>query len=201
MALFGELDYRLSVVDRWSVLSTIRKQSVAEHSYNVAIIAERLALKLFPNGYHPSRAYPITGEVLHLALHHDRPESITGDNPSYMKPYVDESGALAKIPAAQADDDMNFATDDPWVKFIVKCADYIDALVFLRIEMSLGNKSVAYHLRHMEHRFREYVGKQVSVLGPTVSDVVGWYNKDINDTLFGGVGQYVSEIDGFPRTP
>ena len=44
--IFSELDHRMSVVLRWSVVETIRKQNLSTHSYNVAIMADRIARRL-----------------------------------------------------------------------------------------------------------------------------------------------------------
>lgn len=194
--LFGELDHRLAVVKRWSTVQTIRQQSVAEHSYNVAIMAERIAMRLFPNGYHPSRNYPIVGELLHMALHHDRLEAITGDFPSYMKRFVNEIDVMENVTAAKDDKDITEASDSGLLRFIIKCADYVDACVFLRMEVSLGNKSVEYHLRHLEQRFRDFVKDSSFDYGPAILEL---YKKDVIEKMFGGNGQYVSEIDGFPE--
>lgn len=201
--IFGELDHRLSVVKRWGTVQTIRQQSVAEHSYNVAIIAERIAYRLFPSGYLPDKGERIFGAVLTHALHHDRRESITGDLPSYAKPYFDETAMINSIPAWKYDRETEIgegsAGDIPWIKFIVKCADYIDACVFLRMEVSLGNRSVSYHLHHLEARFRNYLAARENDLSADCAKVYTWYQEDVVDGMFGGNGQYVSEIDGFPK--
>jgi 5'-deoxynucleotidase YfbR-like HD superfamily hydrolase len=192
----------MSVVKRWGVVQTLRQQSDAEHCFNVARIAVRLAKRFFPNGYVANRGNQIFGAVVVYALHHDDDESVTGDFPSYMKPYVDVEAALLAVPAYQDEEfDMSgSADDDPWVKFLVKCADYIDACIFLRMEISLGNKSVTYHLRHLEARFRKYLEKMAVELSTDASQVYDWYGDDIIAKMFGGNGQYVSEIDGFPKS-
>lgn len=193
--LFSELDHRLSVVKRWGTVETIRKQSVTEHSYNVAIIADRIARRL-------SEDMRIAHAAVLYALYHDKVESVTGDFPSYMKPHVDERSAVSIVEAFMSDEEGTndgSAGDDPMVRFIVKCADYIDACVFLRMEISLGNKSVTYHLRHLEARFRRYLEEAEVGLTADAKKVYTWYQEDVVDGLFGGNGQYVSEVDGFPK--
>jgi hypothetical protein len=191
----------MSVVKRWGTVQTIRSQSDAEHCFNVARIAHRLCNRFFPEGFVPSHAERIYGAVVVYALHHDDDESVTGDFPSYMKPHVDVERALQNVPAYHDEefDTSGSAGDEPWVRFLVKCADYIDACVFLKMEISLGNRSVSYHLRHLEARFRKYLEGQQTVLTEDALDVYNWYKEDVVDGLFGGNGQYISEVDGFPK--
>lgn len=196
MTIFGELDYRMSVVKRWGVVQTIRTQNLAEHSFNVAVITDRIVTRL-------NRKFrddpPLDNlAAIRYALHHDRKESITGDFPSYAKVFVNEEGIVSRVPKYE---DADFEDDGPGprIKFVVKCADYIDACVFLRMEISLGNRSVTYHLRHLEARFRAFLAEAQAELTPDYAVVYDWYKEDILDGLFGGNGQYVSEIDGFPK--
>jgi len=67
------------------------------------------------------------------------------------------------------------------------------------MEISLGNRSVSYHLRHLEARFRRYVEESQGEVTADAHLVYDWYQQDVVDGLFGGNGQYVSEIDGFPK--
>lgn len=191
--IFSELDHRMSVVLRWSVVETIRKQNLSTHSYNVAIMADRIARRL-------SSDLKIAHAAVLYALYHDKIESVTGDFPSYMKPHVDEQPITLMIDGLDEEETNDgSAGDDPLVRFIVKSADYIDACIFLRMEISLGNRSVSYHLRHLEARFRRYVEESQGEVTADAHLVYDWYQQDVVDGLFGGNGQYVSEIDGFPK--
>lgn len=192
MSLFGELDHRMSVVKRWGVVETIREQNLATHSYNVAIMADRIARRL-------SDDMKIAHAAVLYALYHDKVESVTGDFPSYMKVHVDERAAVAIVSRDEEDTNDGSAGDDPMVRFIVKSADFVDACVFLRMEISLGNRSVAYHLRHLEHRFRKYIEDAELAVTADAPKVYQWYLDEVVGVLFGGNGQYVSEIDGFPK--
>lgn len=195
MPLFTELDFRMSVVKRWSVVETIRKQSLAEHTFNVLIIARKLAVKVLG----AQGAQDLSEHITKRALYHDYDESVTGDFPSYMKPHVFVEPALQNVPAYYNDDAIDLGDVPDIVRFIVKAADYIDACIFLRMEISLGNRSVTYHLRHLEARFRQYL-MEARVLDVAVGNgVYSLYQTEVVDKLFGGNGQYVSEIDGFPK--
>ena len=196
MTVFGELDYRMSVVERWSVVLTIQRQNLATHSYNVANIAHGVAIDWF--GITSER---VLYQILRLALNHDKKETITGDFPSYMKPFVDEDAAIGQF----IEDD---ALAEPWdvgtewniVRVIVKIADYLDALIFLRMEISLGNKSVAHHLRAMEARFKRYLEEQDAERkgeGGAFKPVFDLYLSQIVTPLFNDGRGFVSEQHGF----
>src|SRR5690606_20843295 len=66
---------RASDVVRWQIVRVLKGQSVAEHSFNVALIALELADRLKVD----------RGEVLHYAILHDLPEVLTGDIPTPTK--------------------------------------------------------------------------------------------------------------------
>lgn len=127
--VFGELDARLSVITRWVVINTIKKQSVAEHCFNVERIARRIAEAWFE----------ITNVneldiVSQIALHHDDDEAITGDIPSPSKHILSEAYLDSRrdmwynIPCQQHD--------------IVKLADKMEAYYFLTMEYKLGNSYI-----------------------------------------------------------
>lgn len=112
---------RLQHVPRWSITPTINKQTVAEHSHGVAAIAIWLIRESAEN--------PMVdkAEVLKYAIEHDAWESVTGDTPSVAK-------ARRLIEDKTPKDDVSTMT-----KGIVKLADFLEALVFLKTEIAMGN--------------------------------------------------------------
>lgn len=106
----------LSYVKRWVVAPTHREQSVAEHSYRVAIIAMHLAMAL-------DRTEAQIHAVTVQALYHDADERLSGDIPGPVKSA--EAGYLR---------DLN--TMSP-AECIVKVADSIETGTFW---LQWGNK-------------------------------------------------------------
>lgn len=78
---------RLSNLKRWGIVEMSRSQSVAEHSYNVAMIAAYVADRL------PSKVKPagLREIVINWSLAHDLPELVTGDIPTPIKADIRES--------------------------------------------------------------------------------------------------------------
>lgn len=122
---------RLSIVPRWTIVPTINQQSTADHSFHVSWIA------LWLTQYHCYQNLAwFEREVLIYAIVHDSSESISGDFPSSIKeiiqPHFDfktlDEGMIPQISNA--------------TRNVVKVADCIDALLFLKEEMSMGNKRI-----------------------------------------------------------
>lgn len=78
---------RLSNLKRWGIVEMSRSQSVAEHSYNVAMIAGYIVDRL------PSEARPpgLREIVVNWSLIHDLPELTTGDIPTPIKEWIKTS--------------------------------------------------------------------------------------------------------------
>ena len=116
---------RLSNLKRWGIVEMSRTQSVAEHSYNVAMIAAYIVDRL------PSEIKPagLRENVINWSLIHDLPELVTGDIPTPIK-------ALIKTSLDGAEKDL-FPRISSYKdslcelsRAICKTADYIDAIQF-----------------------------------------------------------------------
>ncbi len=80
---FFPLVFRQKYIRRWGLMRNITTETLAEHSYEVAVTAHALALignKLFGRSYNADRTAT-------LALFHDAPEVFTGDLPTPVKYY------------------------------------------------------------------------------------------------------------------
>jgi len=150
--IFSELDHRMSVVKRWGIVHTLQTQSVAEHVFNVTRIADRIAFSWFAI----TDAWVLL-EINRYAQHHDDLESLMGDVPSMVKDCIDENELRHRY------NDLIPMIDPPkspvTIK-VVKIADILEAIIFLNLELSLGNRSVYRILEHHEKRlkalFKEY---------------------------------------------
>jgi 5'-deoxynucleotidase YfbR-like HD superfamily hydrolase len=137
-----------SIVPRWSIVWTLTRDTVANHSYYVTIYARKIAQLLGWSGN--------WGALMFLALVHDLDETITGDMVSPIKSEILDADRAAeyiemkmmeRLPDiaqeihAIADWDDNPAkekmVDDCWR--IIKAADRLDALLFLIGERRMGN--------------------------------------------------------------
>lgn len=147
--IFNEIDHRLSAVKRWTIIHTIRQQSVAEHCFNAALIASRIAEEWF--GVYDCT---IMSGIYRWALHHDRPEALSGDLPTISKDLYDEHSLLIRYGELLRD---NVIPVGEFVSYVVKIADRMDAICFLLMEMSLGNKSVEGLYLHLEDSLLEHI--------------------------------------------
>lgn len=113
---------RLSSIRRWGIVEMSADQSVAEHSYNVAMISGVIASRI---GLSPHAKC----QVIEWALCHDLTELITGDIPSSLKkacPGSIKEVEMATCPLISKESEKV----SPEVKSLVKVADYIDAIQF-----------------------------------------------------------------------
>lgn len=133
---------RLPDVPRWVVIPTIRKQSVAEHTLNAMALAMWLGARL---GYH--RAF--TASVMTTLFQHDAYEAVTGDQPSPVK---EKSGAHEP-----ADATCLFA----------HAVDSLEAALFLRHEMELGNDAAMPVLEYVRARWHERFLKFLRAFSPS----------------------------------
>jgi putative nucleotidyltransferase with HDIG domain len=129
-----EREYRdLAFVPRWGIARTIRTQSVAEHSFYVAIYAEQLGYWLgFDEGF-----------LAHAALYHDIDECFMSDIPGPVKRNISDKekmGAYRFSETQRRFGPQLILSDE--IKSIIKCADLLDECFFLTDEIELGNKSV-----------------------------------------------------------
>lgn len=100
---------RLCHVPRWVTVPLLRPQSVAEHSYRVAIISLQLLRQLGKMAE--------VGHVVTAALIHERSEATTGDIPAPLK-----KGSAT---------DLNESPIHSLGEYVLKLADLIEAFSYL----------------------------------------------------------------------
>lgn len=134
MALTTYEQLRLCHVKRWHIVQTHRTQTVAEHSYAVAVIAGSLAAATKWRGLlHDSGKL----KLLQWALAHDVMEARTGDMPTPFKRALEAVGGAGIVEKAEDHIDReeggNYrAIEGTEVEAIVKLADQIEAIFFLQ---------------------------------------------------------------------
>jgi len=124
--------YRASDVQRWQIVKTAKQQSVAEHSFGVAMIADRLASTILAGTGH-------RGICVMWAMWHDLPEVYTGDIATPLKLHIKsqcESDPLATFEGELCGPEYRhwhrMATEThPEVAAVVKLADIIESCKFL----------------------------------------------------------------------
>jgi 5'-deoxynucleotidase YfbR-like HD superfamily hydrolase len=114
---------RASHVKRWHIVDTTRPQSVAEHSFNVALLAEEICS--ITNADHDFRMM-----VQRYAIHHDIPEVALGDLPTSVKSVFGDE-ALEEVEQLSKKLDPLSGMASPAIHRIVKLADLLDSVIFL----------------------------------------------------------------------
>jgi 5'-deoxynucleotidase len=126
---------RSSDVKRWHIINTVRPQTVAEHSFMVALIALELTKKLTVTGSFfdsPREQF----QFLCAALFHDMPETVYGDLPTPGKAVMRE---FTENPYMFDELDMRIMPNVPYAEgllspslgWIIRVADLMEAYHFL----------------------------------------------------------------------
>jgi 5'-deoxynucleotidase YfbR-like HD superfamily hydrolase len=131
-------------VPRWVTIPVLRKQSVAEHSFLVALWSDRIATVI---GWDASPGHWLM--LNRWALSHDLPEAFTGDTPSPFKRAYNNDNAEGQFSREWHPEYNDLkqrlnAGDSKCrdVLTIVSFADLLEAAIFLREESLVGNQMV-----------------------------------------------------------
>ena len=148
---------RLAQVKRWPICHTNKDQSVAEHSFNVMLIAQELVRELDdPDLYL---------KVLGYALTHDMNEIETGDIPSPFKRKLREK-CPEVIPILDGEPKV-----DEIVQQVVKMADYLEAIYHIR-EYGASRYAAGEISADIYAKFSSAIGK--STLPRTIIERAKW---------------------------
>lgn len=148
---FACLD-RLRLIQRWSLMRNIEKENLAEHSLQVAFVAQALAIiknKFFGGNSNPER-------IAVMAMYHDTSEIFTGDLPTPIKYFnreitqaykqienAAELHLISLLPEALQDDFAPYLDSETFSgeeKHLVKQADLICAYIKAQFELDNGNQ-------------------------------------------------------------
>lgn len=132
---------KASITDRWDTIWLLQRDPISNHSFYVALYARQIAKLIGWEGDY--------GKLLEYALVHDFDEFVTGDvlspvkkattDPARTREYV--AGALSPGVRAMVPET---ASVDPEIVAIVKAADALDALLFIKTEQYRGNPTLIY---------------------------------------------------------
>lgn len=159
--------YRLRHIERWSLMRNTMPENVAEHSYQVSLLAHvicTIARDVFGKGVDPDKAAA-------YALFHDATEMFTGDIPTPVKHHnprilanfreIESLAAdrlLATVPEELRGSYRPYIVgeglDAELMKY-VKAADVLDAYLKCVSEMSAGNREFATARRQSEQKVRQ----------------------------------------------
>ena len=134
MSLTTAEQLRACHVRRWHIVQTSREQTLAEHSFAVAVIAGTLAAAMQYKGLLHDR---LKLALLQHALAHDLIEVRTGDMPTPFKRFLEKAGGHGIVEKAEdlVDSDHSGAMRQmagTEIETIVKLSDLIEAIYFLQ---------------------------------------------------------------------
>ena len=169
----------LAHVPRWSIIRTIRTQSVAEHSYYTAIYADQIAEYIEWKGDRFA--------LMRFAMIHDMDEMLSGDIASPAKAVLQQGGGWRRF----KDWTINlmskrfhyfkdwFLPINSEMYQILNVADWLEGVLFLCDEEFLGNKNVRDVKTHCVNKLFEAV-KLLPTSDKLKNDVDNWILKSIH---------------------
>lgn len=137
----------MAIVPRWSIVHVTQKDTVANHSYFVAVYAHMVARVI---GWEGPRDL-----LMFSALLHDLDETVTGDLVGPIKDYILDRDRMDDFVDKKIMDRFGSLVNEySWmesshrvrqveeVDLIIKAADRLDAVLFLVMEQRRGNATV-----------------------------------------------------------
>ena len=131
-------------IKRWTIVATIREQSLAEHSFNVAMIARDIAVE----------AGMDDSNIVKYALDHDLDEIMTGDIPSPAKVRM----GMSTMDSGKEDSFYKGKSLSKCSKeeiLVVTAADLIDSYLFIKYNRIGRQGDVVF--KHASKKFEEWL--------------------------------------------
>tara|TARA_R110002072_G_scaffold534_7_gene4155 strand:- start:57489 stop:58073 length:585 start_codon:yes stop_codon:yes gene_type:complete len=173
MAHFYAYLNRMKLIERWSLMHSVRKENVQEHSLQVAVIAHALAL--IKNKYFDGNVD--ANKIATMAIFHDASEVITGDLPTpikYFNPKIEDAyhaienyameKLLSYLPEELREEYKGLLTQencDPEETVLVKAADTLSAYIKCMEEKTAGNNEFNRARISLENKIRSYKRPEV----------------------------------------
>lgn len=163
---------RSAHVKRWQIVRVAKVQTLAEHSYLVALLSEETVNLI---GARLSNKEKLA--MYEWSLYHDLIEVVTGDLNTLIKTRFKAKlgcDSVNEVESGICDRyDHLKATTPPLIKAIVKCADLVEAISFLEVEgmgkhadrVQMGIKEILNnHIIHCQKTFPKLVWTAVTPL-------------------------------------
>ncbi len=130
-------------IKRWTIVATVKDQSLAEHLFNVSMIARAICAEMQIDDTF----------VIKYALDHDLDEVMTGDIPSPAKSRL---GIKSNVYGGKSKNKCSIVE-----QVIVKAADLIDANNFIKYnQVDRHGQQVAEYTRRKLNQFLEAMSQQ-----------------------------------------
>lgn len=156
----------LSHVPRWAIIDTMKKQTVADHSFRVAAVCLQFIKELRAIGIEIDK-----GALLETAITHDIEEAKSGDLPTPFKKRLANFGFVQAIDC-----------DDTLEHNLAKLADLIEALTFLR-RYGVRPGRVEKELHSATYVYRDIIyDTHIALKVPR-----GWWNRIVDTIIETGV--------------
>lgn len=162
--------------ERMHTKPKLRRQTVAEHSWGVAV----LAAEMFPDAF--------SGEMLLACLYHDVPERWVGDSPHPAKKLFTPSLGKALHDTEQIFVDLLGLDQDLTTReaLILGFCDAFEYLLWVREEIALGNSLMRPHaeacieMLQKNPLFQEKLELILGMLSTGFSETTDWWKELIN---------------------
>jgi len=161
---------RMPLIKRWALMHVVKKENVAEHSHQVAVIAHLLAVirnKYFDGNINPERAATV-------ALYHEVSETKLQDinhvtkyhNPDLTREFkkIEEMAEIECLQTLPEELHSIFGPllvqqqVDPEYKAIVKAADLLSAYLKASDELRFNNAEFTHVKKRLDKMLAEYQG-------------------------------------------
>ena len=176
---------RLRHIKRWSLMRNAIDEDVAQHSWEVAVLAHALAV--IARDVFGQRVDP--NAVAARALFHDATEAITGDLPTPVKHSAALRAATAHLegqvcdqllgllppgmaPAMREVMDPQHTGAPEWA--LVKAADRLSALLKCRAELRAGNPEFSQAAQQIEAKIEQTMTDEMRYFMETFAPAFDW---------------------------
>lgn len=154
---------RAGGVKRWHIVETLREQRLSEHLFSVAALSGEIARRM---GIRPSHIHLI----MVAALFHDIDEVISGDTPTPTKSRARDAGFEMNdlFKDYKIIDTKLMAQIIPDIERIIKCADHLDTVFFIR-EQRVGRHAQQVYIERMNAATKYF--EEAGVVGEIAMDL------------------------------